>query len=395
MALLDFLKKIISKNKAEPEKEPEKLDFNKIDSWTGDKEEEIENKKNQVLVLIKDKTNEFVSEIDEKLKILGNVDVESKKAEEKLKLITKENLNNYIGYARSLKEETYNLKEENLDKFAEKLGKIFSNFDKRSNLSYHKATILIGKEVAAVKEGIINFYKSIRKIFDESKEVIESLKIISQIKQNLIQIKEIDENLNKINRINTSLDKEITNLKEINKKSFEDIEKIKESKDYLENSKKIGIIKSTEKKLEKEIYKLKSLINFKALTNILHVNPKKLALVKEYKENFQELFLKDNGEIIINLLSESNLNNEKISNKVKQINEKRQEINEAKKLIKEDKTLELSEEIKKSELEIENLNSQGVRELKTSGKFKANRKELIKSIKKYLKKMDVVLLDED
>jgi len=62
----------------------------------------------------------------------------------------------------------------------------------------------------------------------------------------------------------------IKNIKESDKKILKDIEKIKKSKSYIENLKKQEEIKLDEKELEKEVYKLKEIIDFKALAGIFH-----------------------------------------------------------------------------------------------------------------------------
>ena len=89
MGFLDFFKKLAEKK---PEKqETEKVSFNEINNWIKSKDKEIKNKEKETLALINEKVLESIKEINEKLIILENVDLESKKSEERLKLIVNDN----------------------------------------------------------------------------------------------------------------------------------------------------------------------------------------------------------------------------------------------------------------------------------------------------------------
>jgi len=98
-------------------------------------------------------------------------------------------------------------------------------------------------------------------------------------------------------------------IKESDKETLKEIEKIKKSKSYIENLKKQEEIKLDEKELEKEVYKLKEIIDFKALAGMFHTDEKKMVVVKEYKKNFQVTFQEDNGARILSLINEAELNN--------------------------------------------------------------------------------------
>lgn len=378
MKWINLFKKAIGKNSI---KESKKIvDFNEIISVFENKRKEIKDKEKEILISVKDKISITIKELNEKVKILESSNIESIKAEDRVKLIVKGNLNNYINYTKNLTESLYNSKEESLEELIIKLNDIFLNFNKRSHVGYQKATFLIGDEMVTIKEITMNFYRYLERIFNKNKDVINSSKIISFIKLNLNNLDKIKENAKILDEKNKYFDKQIKNIKETNKNILEEIEKIKKSSRYIENLKKQEEIKSSEKELRNEINNLKQLVDLKALANIFHGNKKKWDIIKDYKDNFQTTLEKDNGVSILNLLEEANLNNETIPAKIKQINNKKKEIIKNKETIERDKTKELFSEMKKTKLEIENLNNEKSKELKKYDKLKMNREKVIDSI---------------
>jgi len=170
MELVDFFKKIIRKNIVkERKRKTEKVNFNELGNLVENKIKEIEDREKEIFVLIKDKQSIVIKELNEKIRVLESIDVESKKAEDHIKVMVRGNLNNYIVYVKGFIDNLDNLKEDNLEKFIDRVNMIFLDFDKKSNMSYQKATFLIGKEMAVVKETIINFSKYLRKLL-ENKE---------------------------------------------------------------------------------------------------------------------------------------------------------------------------------------------------------------------------------
>jgi len=380
MKLINFFKKIIGNNEIkEPKKES--LDLDEIINLFENKRKKIKEKEKEIFISIKDKISVIIKELNEKVKILERIDMESIKAEDRVKLIVKGNLNNYINHTKNFAENIYNLKEENLEKFIVELNEILLDFNKKSYMSYQKATFLIGNEIAAVKESIINFSKYLEKLFKENKDIIDSSKIISSIKLNLKNLGETEESIKIVDEKNISLDEKTKNIKEANEKILREIEKIKKTSSYIENLKKQEEVNLSKKELENNIYNLKQLIDLKSLANLFHNDEEKWNIIKFYKEDFQTAFKKDNGADILNLLKEAKIDNEIILIKIKQINDKREEIIKDIKIIKKDEIEELSVELKKIKLEIENLNNKKTKELKKYNKLKTKKEEIINSIK--------------
>ena len=356
------------------ESEEESVDFNEIVSLFEDKREKIKEKEKEIFILIKNKIPVMIGELNEKVKILEGIDMELIKAEERVKVIVKGNLNNYIKCTKKITEDLSNLREDDLEKFIDRLNNIFLDFDRKSHINYQKANFLIGNEIVAVKERVINFSKYLGKLFNKNKEILDSSKIISFIHLNLKELDGIKKDIKEIDEKNKSLDEKIKNNEKIMKK-------IKKNDIYIENLKKQEEIKSTEKALEDDIYKLKQLIDLKSLANVFHNNEKEWNLIKAYKKDFQTALKKDNGASILNLLEGAKLNNDIISAKIKQINDKKEEIIKDIKTIERDEIEELLTKIRNTELEIGNLNNEKINELKKYDKLKLNKENIMESVK--------------
>jgi len=381
MGLFDFLRKRLEKKIEASKIEKEKIAFSEIGNWIERKRNEIEIREKEVLVLIQDRINVFVKAFKEKINIVKVVDVESKKVEDKIKFITNEGRKKYIESANGFIDNLKSLEKDRLEKFIEKINKIFLDFNKNSHMSYERATILIGKEMANIKKSLKIFSGELIKVFNENKDIVDSLKKFSLIELELKKIAETDETLGKIDETVISLDKKVTEKKEENKKILEKIEKIKKSEDYVRNLERQRKIKLLEEELYKDILGLKQVIDFKALANFFHIFEEQMKIVKIHRDDFQKGFRKDDGESIVGLLDESKLKNDVISEKIKQIKDRREEIAKEKQEIKKDDLEELYSATTKIILDIGNFNNEKERDEKRREKLKVRKEELVEDVK--------------
>jgi len=74
--------------------------------------------------------------------------------------------------------------------------------------------------------------------------------------------------------------------------------------------------------MKKEIHRLKTMIDFKALSNIFHAS-KQMSIVKEHRESFVSAFQNDD-EAILRLLDEAKMSNEDITTLIKDIRKRRE-----------------------------------------------------------------------
>jgi len=389
MGFLDFLKKLAKKE--EREIKTEKIEFNNIDKWILTKEKEIEKDNQKVLDLIKDEIDKIVNNLDEKISVLENVDVDKIKFEDKVKFIVKENLEKYIKYVEKFEDDLEKLEKNNVIKLVNNINNLFSNFQKKSSLNFQKATILIGKELGAIRQSIGAFLTNIKKIINKNKDFFDKIRIFDSIKEKVAEKKKIEKlrvninkNIEECNNKIESLEKEIKGIEK-------NIENIKKTKSYIEKNKKKDEIENIKEKFAKEIYKLREIINFKSLTNFYHSFEKEMNIIKDYKKNFRGAFENNNGKEIIQLLNESKLINDNLKNKINEILEIKQEIDNF--VLEKDEIEELLEKIKKKKIEIENLNIVKTKEKKKDEKFNKNIIKITDFIKEDLNGFNVEIND--
>ena len=394
MGLISFFKKLLNEGQVEEStKLPRKIAFNEVQDWINNKEEEIKTREKKLLSLISDKVLFEIKNLEMQLEILERFDFERRKDKEKIELIVRENWKNYVDYVRKFISNFKELQESNFEKFIIKSNEIFVNFSKKSHMSYEKATFLIGKEMADVKNSIIDLSKYFKNVFKENKDIIDYSKKIFSVKSRLDQFNGINKNIIKIDEKISIMGDKIIEVKEKDKKFLEEVEKVSKNPDHLDNLSKKNKITSDKSDLDKEIYKLKEMIDFKRLKNIFHGIEKKSEIVNSYKENFQKSFYKDNGENILSLISEANLNNELISEKIKKLNHKKDEIEILESLIKEDATAHLFDKIEKIKIEIHNLTHEKEEETKMKEKLSLRKKEIINLIREEMNNFNINVED--
>ena len=391
MKIFDFFKKLTKKDDVE-DIISEKLDFSDIENWIENQIKENEFKEQKVLFLIKEKIEDFIKGIREKIVVLESFDVESKKEKENIKNIVLDSREKYVDSVEDLIKKLNYLEESKLERFIHRINKIFFDFNKNSFKNYERTTILIGKEMASIKESLKSFSKELLRTHEENKEVVDFFKRISQIKSKHQDIVSSDKILESINEKKLNLNKKINDKEVENKILKQNLEEIKTSPIYLENlskQKKIELLKENSKK---EILELKQLLDFKALANFFHIFEEQMSIVKNHKENFQTNFEKDNGVAIVELLDKSKLNNSLILEKVNQIRIKKEEKENHEKSLEKDEAQEVFLKIEEICFEIDNLKIEHVKEEKRNEKVELNKKDLIDLLKKELYRMNVEVI---
>lgn len=388
MGIFDFLKNIV-KEKEVGEIKMEKISFSEIGSWLDKKEEENRLREKEVLGLVRNKIGDFGLGIRRKIIALNEFDIDSKKAEDKLKEISNVGRRDYIRSVETLLDNLNDLELNGLEKSMGKINKYFVDFTKSSHKNYEMATILIGKEMANIKESLKAFSKELIKTFDENKEVIGSFKNISLVKSKLDTIQSIDKTLDEITEKILSLNEKLKNKEEESRILKQNLEEIKTSSAYLENLDKQKKIASLKEESKKHILELKQLLDFKALVGFFRINPDQLTIVKEHRDDFLASYQKDNGKDIIELLDESKLGNDGTLEKVSQIRMKKEEVENLEKTLGKDETEEVYAKIKEISIEIDHLKIEKVKEEKRNKKPLINKEELINLLKQDLVKLNV------
>ncbi|MBR9691015.1 hypothetical protein GOV08_05010 [Candidatus Woesearchaeota archaeon] len=368
MGLFDFLKK------REVKVKEESVSFNKLEDWIKNKSLENKEIENNILKDVKKRIILFTNDLDSNIEVLKNIDIDEKKDDNRTKSIVKTALKSYISQLERL----------NLSGDITEINNSLSEFEQKSFKAYEKVTYLIGKEMAAVKTTFQNLYKFLKTTEEENKELFEANKAITSIKQKLEAVKEIGKDLENLKVQENELENELKELKTNEKQTIEQIQNIKNSREHLNNLKKIEEKTKDENTLKQLISELRLLIDFKKLTSIFHSSENFMSKIKRYKEKFSDAIEEQNT--LLDMLDESNLNNEKIKTKFKQINETKEKIESAQ--IQEDKTKQLEPKLKNIQERINKINP---KDNKKRVKIIERKDDVITSIKQELKKINTKL----
>jgi hypothetical protein len=370
-------------------KEPikiERIKFEELESWLESNKKEAKKQEGFYVQEIQDSLSKLISELEQGLVILEKVNVDEKKAEEKLKLVVKENLQHYASHLVKFKDKLKEISESN-EGIIEKIDSAFLDFNRKSSPSFQKATFLIGEELGNVKEIIGNFLRDVKRITDENKPLIDKLKALSSVEKKLASLSEakkriheteakIKENNERCRIINYALE-------EKNK----EIEKIKGTENFIAQEREKERTESIKKDIEQDISKLRESIDFKALSSFFHSFEKDMKKVKEYKDNFRQAFQKTSGQELIELLKEAKLLTEGIASEIGKINEKQHELASIK--IEDTGIEKIEREIQELRSNIQSVNSSTSAEQKIIEKTNSTLNELISSIKGELIKINV------
>jgi len=354
-----------------------------VDKWIENKENELKDKEKSILNLLKEKIQLFNKELKDNIKELKEIDIDSRDANDRVKKIVKQNFSKYIEQATKLTEDLDELNYDNFEKQIHIINMIFINFEKKSLLNFQRSIYLLNKELVEIRKNIVSLSKYVSRILSQNKDIIEELRFIEKIKYKVV---EKNENLKKIIDFKEKIKDTNEKIKEIEK----EIKEVKVDPEKEEKIKKIKDINEKEENLKKEIHSLKEMIDFKELGNIYHINENKMKIIKDYKDRFEQEYLIDNGESIIKLLREAKFDNQKINDKVKEINIKKKEIDlikeSVKKNEKEDVFERLNKELRSCVEELEN-------EKTKIEKIKNYNQETINRLKEDFSSRDIILVE--
>lgn len=281
------------RKKQEVVKEAERISFVDLDFWIKSKENILEKDNFEYLRLINKLKEKLIEELNQGLEGLDKIDWEKIKTEDRIKNIVKENLNNYIGYLKGL---GVDLEKTNGER--KNVEKIFSVFDKKAGMSYQKSTFLIGKEIEVINDSVALFFKDLKNLEKENKDLIEEIKLVNGIKNKNLELKE---DLNKIEEVRKIIENINVGNERLNneiKKCEGGIDEIKISEEYKKWKNMDREYNIKKDKLKLKIVELKMCIDFKKLSKDWHKNNLEMKVIKGYRDNFVKEFVKDKGEIL-------------------------------------------------------------------------------------------------
>jgi hypothetical protein len=388
MAFKDLFKKF----RSAPEPiELEVIEFDSIIPWMDRRRIELAEKEGEVFVAIKEHVQNSREGIVAKIQNLKDYDLEAKKEDERYKRIVKKHREDYIENVEEFLGTLAKLEaEDKLEVFIEKVTKMFSVFEKKSNVNYERATILIGKEMAELKKSVISLSKYFRQIFNDNAELVEINRAIAFVLLEFEELENLKINNEKLIGELKSLEAETEGIEEKNKVTSEKLSDSKKSKKYLESLEQKQKLHDVKKEIDMDISRLKAGIDFKSLTNFFHKWEKEMRIVKLHKDNFHEGFNADDGAEIVRLLGESNQNKEAVvahANRIKDKNEVARKIEDS---IGEDIIAPLSRELQRLDEVNQRLRSDKERTERVIENISGKKRDLVSSVRDKLAKFVVV-----
>ena len=396
MGIFDFLKKF---SKKEPEiVVTEKVEFSNIKYFLENKKQQLKLQEEEFLNKFKEINNNLINSLQEKIKQLENLDLDQKKAEDRIKIIVKENFKSYLYYVELLIKDISNLEEINssLDMIS-KINSTFLNFQKKSETSYQKATYLIG-ELGQIKEEISNYFKKTETLIKENDDIIKISKILKSIEKKLEELLKIDNTSKEIDKEKSKNEEKINEVNNKIRNHEEEIIKIKNSNEHKELLKNEETLNKKDSELEIQIIKIKNLINLKTLSGICHKSEKDMIIIKNYRNNFINAFKEDSNNKLKEILESTNqIENKKLIEEqlinIENLNEQIEMINNSLNNHSLKEIQRINEQIRNTKSELDNLNRNIEKENKRLVKSRKNKDSTLDLIKNILEDINVELDD--
>jgi hypothetical protein len=382
MGFFDFLKK----QKIAEEKE--KVGFDELESWLKDKTRQNAEKEKELSDWIKQRTYQLVKEMDIRLECLKDLELTKRKAEDKIQVIVKENLNNYVALLEKLSGNLKNLEGDKHDVLIGRINFLFSDFEKKSFMNFQKASFYFEKELGNIKRGMSLFFKDLRSLLESNKALIDNLKIISAVSSKFDELKGSDILNSKIDSQIQEIEQKKEDLKNKIEYIEKDMKKMAESSEYSEKISKRQEAEKIKDALKQDILKLKEEVNMKSLARTFHENEKKMRIIRDYNNDFYKAFENDLGLSLITLLDEGR--KEHIRRKIAEIQRKKEEISGI--LLEKDEIESLKADMGGIKNKIEILDKEKADCMKRAQKLEEKKQELIGIIKSDLAKINVEII---
>ena len=395
MGIFNFLKKF---SKKEPEiVVTEKVEFSNIKYFLENKKQQLKLQEEEFLNKFKEINNNLINSLQEKIKQLENLDLDQKKAEDRIKIIVKENFKSYLYYVELLIKDISNLEEINssLDMIS-KINSTFLNFQKKAETSYQKATYLIG-ELGQIKEEISNYFKKTETLIKENDDIIKISRILESIGKKLEELLKIDNISKEIDKEKSKNEEKINEVNNKIRNHEEEIIKIKNSNEHKELLKNEETLNKKDSELEIQIIKIKNLINLKTLSGICHKSEKDMIIIKNYRNNFINAFKEDSNNKLKEILESTNqienkeLIKEQLIN-IENLNEQIEMINNSINNHSLKEIQRINEQIRNTKSELDNLNRNIEKENKRLVKSRKNKYSTLDLIKNILEDINVELV---
>lgn len=277
--------KLFKKKESREEKE---LTLEEAQKAIGQECNALSSQEKNIYAIIHKKLDTLLESLKEKNNHLKTINIDEIKEREKIKAIVKINLHNYITYVDRLIKKLQNLDaSENL---IEAINTTFSDFKKKSHVSYEKATYLIGVEMGQIKDAIKQFFNELDLLLKENEILLKKVTLLRESQKIIQNYLNETESITNHQKIRENITKKISHKKEKIHTLQNKKEETRSSKEYQENENNKIKKESEYREIKSELLKLKQLIDFKELVTINHSSKKDMDVIHEYQEQFIETF---------------------------------------------------------------------------------------------------------
>jgi len=250
--------------------------------------EEIESTKQEIIL----GAREFLESLGSRISKLKEIDIGGKREHEKIKILTKQGLDEYIVFLDRLSEKVSKV-DSSLDflEYVRALEIEIHNFIKSSRGKLERARILIGDDLAKSEEIVKNFSVLIRKKVEEKRDLLSRISEINTYKS--LERSEGEEEIEVTKNLVLKLEDSLDNLLERKKELELKLEKYIGSEEYKNWESEKSLKVSEQKKVKAEIEEVRKSLDLKELHKKFHESKKKSELIKGYRDNFFEALIGD------------------------------------------------------------------------------------------------------
>lgn len=303
MRLLDRIKGLLG----EKEAEHVTLALEEAPGWIETERAAIKEREAALRDQLEQERAGLITDLEEQEPVLAAIDVDAIKVEKRYKAIMKGNLAKYRDHLGQLIQHLRALEEEEVGDYIEELQRLLAEHHQRSEKHFQKATISIGKELAATKERIITFSRSLKRLMERNKGVLERSRQLARAGERMAAYEERGAEREKLQEEASQTKERIAAAAKREEQLAAEIERIKKGEAYAKAEEAAAEQRRAARDITKETQQAKQLVDFKALGNVFHSSPQQMAAIKAYKESFAEELERDGGRRLLELVEEARL----------------------------------------------------------------------------------------
>ena len=304
MSWLDKIKSILAGKEKEIKIEAlaRVINFEDIPGLLEEKTKKLKENNARIKDRIIDRIKEFGTALNGVISALENVDLNKRKEDERLKLIVRENSNQYVSLVLRLNSKLTGIVENKDEQkggesgarvLLKKIAINLNEFYRTSVLPFQKSTILIGREMENITAVIKGFSDEMTVIERENESFFKENEMMRAMDNHFLELKELKKREEDLTYLLEEQKKKVESMNKDYLGIEKEIEDTRKSKNYEEDIKKREEVEKEKKEVERKIQEFKKTIDFKELSKKYHSIEKMHKIVKKYSNNFASALMDD------------------------------------------------------------------------------------------------------